>query len=122
MDFEYGALGDPFFDLANFSVNCELTDMQDRALLDCYVGQGEWGSAQLARLKLYKVVSDLREGLWAFVQWGVSTTCSEEFYVDYGHRHLRRFAVQVATEQFEEWMLAAAAGGQEEMIPGDTRS
>jgi thiamine kinase-like enzyme len=108
VDFEYGALGDPFFDLANFSVNCELTDAQDAELLDCYVGVGAWRPAQLARLKLYKVVSDLREGLWAFVQWGVSTTCSADFYVEYGHRHLRRFAQYAATTQFDTWLVAAA--------------
>lgn len=168
MDFEYGAVGDRFFDLANFSVNCELTDAQDTELLNHYLGHGAWGEPQLARLKLYKVrpprgmrvhtplqsqgsweakgghrlsrvslvsslptpspslsltrrpspppptqvLSDLREGLWGFVQWGVSTTCSQDFYADYGHRHLRRFALHSAEEQFDVWVGRVAAAGE----------
>ena len=33
IDWEYAGMGDPFFDLGNFSINHELTDAEDRILL-----------------------------------------------------------------------------------------
>ena len=49
-----------------------------------------------ARLALYKVLSDLREGMWSFVQWGISTTQPQSFYTDYGHECLARFRHNLA--------------------------
>ena len=39
LDWEYAGMGDIFFDLANFSDHHELTDEQDRWLLECYFGE-----------------------------------------------------------------------------------
>src|SRR4249919_2526652 len=39
IDWEYAGMGDPFFDLGNFSINHELTEAEDRILLEAYDGQ-----------------------------------------------------------------------------------
>ena len=39
LDWEYAGMGDAFFDLANFSDHHELTDEQDRWMLECYFDQ-----------------------------------------------------------------------------------
>ena len=39
VDWEYAGMGDPFFDLGNFSVNHGLTSDEDRWLLEAYDGQ-----------------------------------------------------------------------------------
>ena len=38
VDWEYAGMGDPFFDLGNFSINHELTPDEDRELLEAYDG------------------------------------------------------------------------------------
>jgi thiamine kinase-like enzyme len=71
LDWEYAAMGDPFFDLANFSINHELLAPADERLLAHYFGQCD---AQLvAVLSVMKLVSELREAMWGVVQLSVST-------------------------------------------------
>jgi thiamine kinase-like enzyme len=70
LDWEYAGMGDPLFDLANFSVHHEFNDEQDRWLLKSYFG--EISDANWARLKILKIISDFREAMWAMVQIGIS--------------------------------------------------
>jgi len=70
LDWEYAGMGDLFFDLANFSDHHELSDEQDQHMLECYFG--EVTEKQTAHLKIMKVMSDLREAMWALVQIGIS--------------------------------------------------
>ena len=76
-------------------------------MFDCYFGKGGWSTEHAARVNLYKVVSDLREGLWSYVQWGVSTTCSHHFFAEYGAKHLARFAANTQQPHFELWLKEA---------------
>ena len=71
IDWEYAGMGDPFFDLGNFSINHELTRAQDRILLEAY--DGAVRPDRLARLTLMRIVSDFREAMWGVLQQGVST-------------------------------------------------
>src|SRR5689334_10088067 len=71
VDWEYAGMGDPFFDLGNFSINHELDSDQDEALLEAYAGSVR--PAELARITLMRVVSDFREAMWGVLQQGIST-------------------------------------------------
>ncbi len=71
LDWEYAGMGDPFFDLANFSVNHDLPAGSDEALLTDYFGRCD--ERHLATLALFKILSELREAMWAVVQLAVST-------------------------------------------------
>jgi thiamine kinase-like enzyme len=66
VDWEYAGMGDPFFDLANFSVNNELDGEGESALLDAY------GSTDTRALTLMRFMSDFREAMWAVVQQAIS--------------------------------------------------
>lgn len=100
VDWEYAGWGDPFFDLGNLAVNNEFTDAEDEALLVAYFG--EVTPAAWARLKLMKIVSDAREGIWGMVQTRIS---SLEFdFADYGTRHLARFMENCAVVEVEAWL------------------
>jgi thiamine kinase-like enzyme len=85
LDWEYAGMGDPFFDLANFSDHHQLTAEQDRWMLKCYFGV-EVSQKQWAHLKIMKIMSDLREAAWGFVQMGISKldfdfrAYADEFY------------------------------------------
>jgi thiamine kinase-like enzyme len=71
LDWEYAGMGDAFFDLANFSDHHNLSDEQDRWMLECYF-DGEVKPDQWAHLKIMKTMSDLREATWGLVQIGIS--------------------------------------------------
>ncbi len=71
LDFEYAGMNDRFFDLANLSVNCGLDTEADERLLEAYFG--DVTAPMRARLALMKVMSELREGMWAVVQQAIST-------------------------------------------------
>ncbi len=100
LDWEYAGWGDPFFDLGNLSVNNEFSDDDDAALLTHYFGAQT--AEHWARLKLMKIVSDAREGIWGMVQWGLSTLDFD--YADYGNRHLARFMENCGSPAVAGWL------------------
>ncbi len=97
VDWEYAGMGDPFFDLGNFSINHELTPDEDAYLLAEY---GEIGRVDhLARLTLMRVVSDFREAMWAVLQQGISTLDVD--FVAYAGEHFDRLRSNASTPRFE---------------------
>jgi thiamine kinase-like enzyme len=70
VDWEYAGMGDPFFDLANFSINHELDPDGRAVLLASYLGDAH--AESLAALDLMRFMSDFREAMWGVVQSVVS--------------------------------------------------
>ena len=70
VDWEYAGMGDPWFDLANFSVNHELDEAGRERLLAAYAGEAT--STGLSALDLMRYMSDFREAMWGAVQSVVS--------------------------------------------------
>ncbi len=97
IDWEYAGMGDPFFDLGNFSINHELTPDEDRILLAAY--DGEVRPARLARLTLMRVVSDFREAMWGVLQQGVSSLDVD--FVAYAAHSFGRLLANAAEPRFE---------------------
>jgi thiamine kinase-like enzyme len=98
-------MGDPFFDLGNFAVHHAFSETQEALLLEAYGWQAE--SQVLARLKLMKILSDLREAMWAMVQVAISALDYD--FVGYGQKHFDRCLTQLQDPRLPTW-LAAAAG------------
>jgi len=89
IDWEYGGMGDRFFDLGNLATNNEFDDRHERALLTLYFG--EVRPDYLQRLRLMRLASDMREAMWGFLQAAISTLDVD--YLAYGRKHLERFLV-----------------------------
>jgi thiamine kinase-like enzyme len=106
VDWEYAGMGDPFFDLGNFSINHELTPEQDALLLAAYDGVATAAPARLARLTLMRVVSDFREAMWGVLQQGISTLDVD--FVAYAAEHFDRLQANAATPAFERALREAA--------------
>lgn len=87
LDWEYAGLGDPFFDLANLSVNNDLGHDRDESLLAHYFGSPS--ARALATLRLMKLVSELREAMWGVVQAAISEL--EVDFLAYAREHGERF-------------------------------
>ncbi len=98
VDWEYAGMGDVFFDLANFSINHELTGEQDRILLAAYFGEAR--SADVASLALMRFMSDFREAMWGVVQQGISDLDFD--FVAYADEHFARLERTAADPAFAE--------------------
>ena len=104
IDWEYAGMGDPFFDLGNFSINHELTPDEDELLLAAY--DGDVRPASLARLTLMRVVSDFREAMWGVLQQGISSLDVD--FVAYAASSFDRLLANAATGRFERALREAA--------------
>ena len=100
LDWEYAGMGDPLFDLANFSVHHEFNDEQDRWLLESYFG--EVSDSSWARLKILKIISDFREAMWAMVQIGISKLDFD--FRDYANTYFSRTEKGMRGENWNEWL------------------
>jgi thiamine kinase-like enzyme len=106
VDWEYAGMGDPFFDLGNFSINHELTADEDVELLTAYDGAA-LRPARLARLTLMRTVSDFREAMWGVLQQGISSLDVD--FVAYAGEHFERLLAGATTPTFERALRVAAA-------------
>jgi thiamine kinase-like enzyme len=86
IDWEYAAMGDPFFDLGNLAENHLLDPAQEAELLRLYFGSTR--DEDLRRLRAMRAVSALREATWGYLQAGVSTL--EFDFRGYADGHLKR--------------------------------
>jgi thiamine kinase-like enzyme len=106
VDWEYAGMGDPYFDLGNFSINHELTPDDDAWLLAAYEGLARID--HLARVSLMRVVSDFREAMWGVLQQGISTLDVD--FVAYAGEHFDRLLSNATTPAFEKALREAAGG------------
>ena len=105
VDYEYGGMGDLFFDLGNLSINNGLGDVAQELLLRLYFG--EVREVHRARLQLMRIMSDFREAMWGVVQQAISTLDFD--YVGYADRHFTRCLANASDDRFDAWLRAAAA-------------
>ncbi len=100
LDWEYAGMGDIFFDLANFSANHELSDEQDRWLLNCYFG--ELTDKHMAHLKIMKVMSLFREAMWGLVQIGISELDFD--YRAYSNNFFNQVFEKINDPRWDQWV------------------
>ena len=106
IDWEYAGMGDPFFDLGNFSINHELTAEENEIFLEAY--DGEVSRPRLARVTLMRIVSDFREAMWGVLQQGVSSLDVD--FVAYASSRFERLLANAADPRFELALREVAAG------------
>ncbi len=96
VDWEYAGMGDPFFDLANFSINHELDEGGRSALLEAYSGSVR--REDVRALELMRFMSDFREAMWGVVQTAVSEL--EFDFAAYAAEHFDRLERTAAEPSF----------------------
>jgi len=106
LDWEYAGMGDPFVDLGNCAANFCLDEAGCRTLMESHLGR-EPSPSEMAQLNLLRVLSDLREAMWAYVQVGISTLDVD--FPAYGIKHLKRFLQNAKSANFKTWL--SAVGG-----------
>ena len=90
VDWEYGGMGNPLFDLAGVCGNCGLEREEEVLLVAAYFGRED--AAVAREVRILKAVSLLRETLWAVIQ-----TIASDIDFDY---------VTYAAELFEAYSRA----------------
>jgi thiamine kinase-like enzyme len=100
LDWEYAGMGDPFFDLANFSNNHELVVEEDYFLLGCYFE--EITPQNIAHMNIMKVMSDFREAMWGQVQAGISDLDFD--FREYADKHFERLTKNIQNPNWNQWL------------------
>ncbi len=103
LDWEYAGMGDPYVDLGNCAVNFCMDEDACTILMESYLDR-EPNTAEMAQLHLLRVLSDLREAMWSYVQIGISTL-DVDFHA-YGMKHLDRFLQNAKSADLETWLGA----------------
>jgi thiamine kinase-like enzyme len=104
LDWELAGMGDICFDLGNFAGSHDFSEEQDRLLLQAYFGYVTEGD--LARLKLMKLMGDLRDALWAVVQSTASPIVFD--FRGYAAERFTRYRAGVEGSDFQDWLRTAA--------------
>lgn len=100
VDWENASMGDRFFDLANFSVNHDLSLDGDRRLLEAYFGEA--GEKEFASLRLMRFMSDFREAMWGVLQSGISEL--DFAFGEYAAEHFARLEAAASAPEFESYL------------------
>ncbi len=102
IDWEYGGMCDPYFDLGDFCVETPLTEDEETAVLTAYCGGMD--EHRYARMMLHKLVADLWWSIWAMIQATLSKL-DFDFY-GYGMDRIHRMQANAAHRDYEEWLKA----------------
>ena len=94
-------MGDPYVDLGNCAVNFCMDEAGCRTLMESYLDR-EPSVEEMAQLHLLRVLSDLREAMWSYVQVGISTL-DVDFHA-YGMKHLDRFLLNAKSDSLKIWL------------------
>jgi thiamine kinase-like enzyme len=106
VDWEYAGMGSRWFDLGNFAVNNELGAAEEEAFLTSYLGAPP-SPADLAALRLMRLMSDFREAMWGVVQIAISDLDFD--FADYATRHFDRLLAAAEGPAFEALLEDAGA-------------
>ena len=110
VDWEYAGMGNRWFDLGNFAVNNELGPAEEEALLTAYLGTAHLGAptpADLAALRLMRLMSDFREAMWGVVQTAISDLDFD--FAGYARKHFDRLLAAAEGPEFEPLLEDAHA-------------
>jgi thiamine kinase-like enzyme len=106
VDWEYAGMGSRWFDLGNFAVNNELGAAEEEAFLNAYLGAPP-SPADLAALRLMRLMSDFREAMWGVVQTAISNIDFD--FAGYAARHFDRLHAAAEGPGFEALLEDARA-------------
>ena len=107
LDWEYAGNNDRYFDLANLSVNNAFDAATEEALVRAYFGAVD--AQRLARLRLMRIISDLREATWGLAQQAISTIDFD--YAGYARDHFDRLLAAAAAPEYRTLLDDAAGVG-----------
>jgi thiamine kinase-like enzyme len=102
IDWEYGGMTDPFFDLGDFVMEHPFTREEERLIAATYCGGMD--ERLFGRMMLYKSVSGVWWGVWAMIQHTVSKIDFD--YMEWGMERMARAQSVVDDPDYQQWLAA----------------
>jgi thiamine kinase-like enzyme len=106
VDWEYAGMGDRRFDLGNFAGHHDLDAAGEAALLTAYWGRPP-DEAQLAGLRLMRLMAAFWEAMWGVLQGTVSELDFD--FAAYAEEYLGRLQASLDDPDYPTWLEAARA-------------
>ncbi len=103
IDWEYGGMTDPYFDLGDFVMEHPFSREEERLIIATYCAEMDEG--RFGRMMLYKIVSALWWAVWAMIQHTVSKI--EFDYMEWGMERVARAQRGVDDPDFGTWLANA---------------
>lgn len=100
IDWEYGGMTDPYFDLGDFCIEHPLSDDEERFIITRYCG--EMREDRYSRMMLHKIVADLWWSIWAMIQVKLSKI-DFDFYA-YGLNRVARLHANAGKPELATWL------------------
>ena len=100
IDWEYGGMTDPYFDLGDFVMEHPYSREEERLVIATYCG--EMNEQLFGRMMLYKIVSAVWWAVWAMIQHTVSKI--EFDYMEWGMERVARAERGVADPDYPAWL------------------
>jgi thiamine kinase-like enzyme len=102
IDWEYGGMTDPYFDLGDYVMEHPFTRDEERLIIETYCG--EMDEKYFGRLMLYKALSAIWWGVWAMIQHTVSHIDFD--YMEWGLERIARAEKVVGDPDYQQWLAA----------------
>jgi thiamine kinase-like enzyme len=93
-------MGNPMFDLANFSMNQNLDTEGDQILIESYFGKVS--QVELAEINLWKIVAIFIEGVWGILQAKISQF--DRDYQGFSNENWQIVRQYMQKESFSQWL------------------
>jgi thiamine kinase-like enzyme len=103
IDWEYGGMTDPYFDLGDFVMEHPFSREEERLIIATYCAEMDEG--RFGRMMLYKIVSAVWWAVWAMIQRTVSKI--EFDYMEWGMERVARAQRGVDDPDFGTWLANA---------------
>jgi len=104
IDWEYGGMTDPYFDLGDFVMEHPFSREEQRLIIASYCG--EMNERFFARMMLYRMVSGIWWAIWAMIQHTVSQIDFD--YMSWGlDRGVRRAHEVLDDPDYSKWLAEA---------------
>jgi thiamine kinase-like enzyme len=107
VDWEYGGMNDPMWDLGDLSVEAGFGPAEDEAMLAAYFPAGPT-AAERGRMVIYKAMCDLLWTLWGLIQHANGNPADD--FAAYAANRFARCRALMATADFPRHVEAVARG------------
>jgi thiamine kinase-like enzyme len=106
IDFEYASMNDPCYDMGVYSGANYFTEEMDIAFIERYYG--DWNPDSFARLKLYKILADIKWSMWSLVQHRTSAVRFD--YMNWFGTKMARLRGNFLDPRIDYWLHLVASG------------
>lgn len=103
VDYEYGGMNDPLWDLGDLSVEGHFTAAMDREMLEAYFGRAP-SDPEMGRVVIYKAMCDLLWTLWGLIQFADGNP-ADDFWA-YATGRFERCKALMTSPEFDRHVAA----------------